>query len=129
MNRPWVQVLAWGIYLAVLTIILWIWWPHWLSVVQLGSAAIATVLIAFGFVLIYRQGKLGATPKAGRERRVLADVSPGAALTGIALAGMLYGAEFGFFLVLICAGLLMLGVVQLGIELRAERQRRERGDL
>ena len=129
MNRPWVQVLAWGTYLATLTIILWIWWGHWLSVLQLGSAAIAAVLIALAVVLVYRQGKLGATPKAGRERRVLADVSPGAALTGIALAGMLYGAEFGFFLVLICAGLLVLGVAQLGIELRAERQRRQRGDL
>jgi hypothetical protein len=127
-NRAWVQVLAWGIYLAVLTVILWIWWGHWLSVVQLGSAAVATGLIALAFVLVYRQGRLGHTPKAGRERRMLADLSPGAALTGIALCGMLYGAEFGFFLVLICGGLLVLGLAQLGIELWGERQRK-RGDL
>ena len=129
MNRPWVQVLAWGSYLAILTVILWIWWGDWLSVLQLGSAALVTWLIAFAFVVTYRQGRLGATPRAGRERRVLADVSPGAALTGIALAGLLYGAEFGFFLVLISAGLLVLGLVQLGIELRAERRERERGDV
>ena len=124
MNRAAVQVLAWGIYLAVLTVILWIWWPHWLSVVQLGGAAACTALIALAFVLIYRRGD---RPPRAPERRLLPDLSPGAAITGIALAGMLYGAEFGFFLVLICAGLLALGLAQLGIELRSER-RRKRGE-
>lgn len=120
MNRAHVQLLAWATYLAVLTVILWIWWPHWLSVTQLGSAAVTTAVIALIFLVAARRRPV-------RDEPPPRDLSVGAALTAIALCGMLYGAEFGVFLVLICAGLLVLGLVQLWKELRADRERR--GDL
>lgn len=112
MNRPTVQVLAWGTYLAVLTVILWIWWGHWMSVLQLGGAAIVIWLIAVGFALTHRR------QSHSREERRLPDVSPGTVLIAIGLAGMLYGAEFGLFLVLICGGIAAFGVAQLLIEFR-----------
>jgi hypothetical protein len=126
-NRPAVQVLSWAIYLAVLTIILWIWWGHPLSLEELGGAAVVTALIAIVFTLAHRRGPVGDEPYEVGERRVLPDISFGAALIGIALSGMLYGAEFGLFLVLICGGLLIVGLAQVLIELRDER--RERGDV
>ena len=55
-----------------------------------------------------------------------AAVAAWAVAGGFALAGMLYGAEFGFFLVLISAGLLALGLGRLAAELRAERRARGR---
>jgi uncharacterized BrkB/YihY/UPF0761 family membrane protein len=112
-NRPWVQVLMWGTYLAVLTIILWIWWPHWLSVLQLGLAAIVVALIAVGFTLFHRRRAYS------REVRRLSDISPGTVLVAIGLAGMLYGAEFGLFLVLIGGGIAVAGVAQLVVERRS----------
>lgn len=114
MSRPAVQVLAWGIYLAVLTIILWIWWPNWLSVVQLGSAAVLVALIAVLFTVAHRGGD-------SREVRVLPEMSVGAVVIAIGLCGMLYGSEFGLFLVLISAGIVALGLARLITELRAER--------
>jgi hypothetical protein len=124
-NRPAVQLLVWATYLAVLTVILWIWWPHWLSVVELGGAAVITALIAILFTLAHPRGAAG-DGAAPEDRRPSRDLSVGSVLIAIALCGMLYGAEFGFSLVLICAGLLVLGVVQLANELRAERQGGER---
>jgi hypothetical protein len=125
-SRPAVQVLAWAVYLTVLTVILWIWWPHWLSVAELGGAAVVTALIAVVFTLAHRGGQLGDTPYEARELRSLPDLSVGPAIVAIALCGMLYGAEFGLFLVLICGGLLALGLVELAAELRTERERRRR---
>ncbi|MGZ4202137.1 MAG: hypothetical protein ACXVRH_08775 [Thermoleophilaceae bacterium] len=120
MSRPGVQVLLWGTYLAVLTVILWIWWPNWLSVVQLGSAAVFVALVAILFTVAHRGGPLGDTKPEPTELRVLPDMSVGAALIAIGLCGMLYGSEFGLFLVLICAGIVALGVARLVSELRRE---------
>jgi hypothetical protein len=103
MNRPAVQVLLWAGYLAALTIVLWVWWPERLNVGELGAAAIATAAIALVVMLEGRRRPSGR-PHAAR------DVSAGAALVAIALCGMLFGAEFGLFLVLICAGLLAMGL-------------------
>lgn len=121
MSRPAIQVLAWGIYLAVLTIILWIWWPNWLSVVQLGSAAVLVVLIAVLFTVAHRGGALGDAGAQAREVRVLPELSVGTVVIAIGLCGMLYGSEFGLFLVLINAGIVVLGLARLMSELRAEK--------
>jgi hypothetical protein len=119
MNRGWVQVLVWAGWLTALTILLWVWWGEELNVGSLASAAIGTALIGVAVALLNR--------RRTSERRYVSepDVSVGAALIGIALSGMLFGAEFGLFLVLVCAGLLVAGVAVLVAERRGERREAE----
>jgi hypothetical protein len=122
MRRAALTVALWGAFLAVLTTALWIWFPDALSVGLLGGAAVAAWAVAGGFALAVRRWSRDDLGDA----RALPEVSAGAAVTAVALAGMLYGAEFGFFLVLISAGLLALGLGRLAAELRAERRARGR---
>jgi hypothetical protein len=110
-TRGWVQVLLWAGYLAVLTIVLWVWWGDRLNVGSLGAAAIVTAAIALLAAALGRR-----RPRQGAH--VEPDLSVGASIVGIALSGMLFGAEFGLFLVVICAGLLVAGVAILWNERR-----------
>jgi hypothetical protein len=103
MSRGWVQVLIWAGWLTALTILLWVWWGEEMNVASLGSAALATAAIGVFVALLNRR-------RPRQEARVERDFSVGASIVGIALCGMLFGAEFGLFLVLICAGLLVAGL-------------------
>ena len=124
MNRGPVQVLIWAGWLGLLTIILWIWWGELLNTGELAAAALATAAIAGVYALFHR----GHGHDQPTEVRMLPDVSVGAAVTSIGLCGMLFGAEFGFFLVLICAGVTALGVGRLAVELSSERRQRKGGE-
>jgi hypothetical protein len=117
-NRAAVQVLIWAGWLSLLTIILWIWWGEILNTGELAAAAIVTALIAGGAALVARR------PRAEEVRR-LPEMSAGTVLIALALCGMLFGAEFGLFFVLICAELLAVGVAVLVRELRSERKRQD----
>jgi hypothetical protein len=123
-NRGAVQVFVWAGWLALLTVILWIWWGELLNTGELAGAALGTAAIAAGYALFHR----GHSQDEPNEVRTLPDVSVGAAVTAIGLCGMLFGAEFGFFLVLICAGVTALGVGRLAIELSSERRQRRGGE-
>jgi hypothetical protein len=123
-NRPAVQVLIWAGWLTLLTVILWIWWGEILNTGELAGAALLTAAVAAGYAFFHR----GRRQDEPSEVRMLPDVSVGATVTALGLCGMLFGAEFGLFFVLICAGVTAVGVGRLAVELVSERRQRGGGD-
>lgn len=83
-----------------------------------GGAAMVLLLLA-GFLALRDRG----APEAGdRTGRVIHDSSAAAAWIAVALALMALGAELGLWLVLIAAGMAVVGIGGLIRESRAARQ-------
>jgi hypothetical protein len=103
--------LAWSLLLALNTGVLIALGGDELEVLLLGGAAAAAALLA------------GVAAARGRARGggSVPDLSPPAAMAGVAVAGLVLGAELGTWLVLISAGLLALGLGGLLRELRAAK--------
>ena len=89
------------------------------SVLLLAGASAGTALVAL-FLWLAR----GRAPEEDPDlERPVTEVSLASALVGIALALMLLGAQFGVWLVMIGAGLLVFGLGGVVRELAAERRR------
>ena len=116
MSRAPLPLLAWAALLAGLAAMLWIWTGDAIPIGMLGGAAVMTLLITAAYALRHR----GRAPP--EERRAVPDVSLGATAAAIALAAMAYGAVFGLFLVFIGAGVLVLALARIALELRSERR-------
>jgi hypothetical protein len=107
-------VLAWGALLAVLASGLALWAPH--AELQWGPLAGAAAASWLGGLALLRRR---------RERdRTLPDLSLPVVVLGIGFAATLNGAYLGRWLVLIGAGIVLLGLAGLVRELRAQRRRR-----
>ncbi|HEX8855324.1 MAG TPA: hypothetical protein VF752_06955 [Thermoleophilaceae bacterium] len=124
MRRAAIPLLAWAVLLTCSAVGLWIYSHSWLNATLISAAAALTYLIALGFVIRHRRMPDASEARAHPELsvRALPDLSFGSALIGIAIATMIFGAEFGLFLVYIGLGLLLFGVARLIFELRAERR-------
>jgi hypothetical protein len=97
-HRAAVVPLAWAALLAVNTGVLIALGGDELPVLLLGGAAAGAAALA------------GVTALKGRAGRGAPDLSPPAALAAIAAAGLVLGAEFGTWLLLVSAGLLALAL-------------------
>jgi hypothetical protein len=113
-------LLIWSLLLAIhVPVMAAIFNENSTSVLLLGGAAAATALVSLG-VWVGRRRAEGEDPDVERP---VTEVSMASALLGAALALMLLGAQFGVWLVLIGAGLLLAGFGGVARELRAERRR------
>jgi amino acid transporter len=123
-RRAAIPLVVWAVLLTCAAVALWIYSHSWLNATLITGAAVLTYLIALGFVIRHRRMPDASEARAHPELAVRAvpDLSFGSALIGIAIATMVFGVEFGLFLVYIGAGLLLLGVVILAIEVRGERR-------
>jgi hypothetical protein len=129
MRRAAIVLLAWGAWLGVMTAVQAIFrvvkgplGVHWIEAALLGGAAAATVL---GGLLVWR-----LDVRAGERERPRVLVSDSLAtttlVTGLALA--LLGAGFGFWLIVIGAGVSALGIGGLAREMLAGRRGARGGD-
>lgn len=119
MSRPFAPVLLYGAALLVLigvgVAVFDILDPE-IPSLQAGAALL---LLALGAYLAVSQRR---PPDAGdRTARVVPDSSVATAWVGISLAAMALGAELGLWLVLIGAGMLLVGIAGLVRENRASR--------
>jgi hypothetical protein len=98
--------LAWALLLAVNTGVLIAFGGGELPVLLLGGAAAGAAVLA------------GVAAARRRRPRGAPDLSPPASLAAVAVAGLVLGAEFGTWLVLISAGVLALALAGLLREAR-----------
>ncbi|MFL5826368.1 MAG: hypothetical protein ACJ76V_07575 [Thermoleophilaceae bacterium] len=124
MRRAVIPLFAWAVLLSCAAAGLWIYSNSTVNPALLTGAALLMYLIVIGTVIRYRRtpdaSEAGEHPELAI--RALPDLSFGAALVGIAIATMVFGAEFGLFLVWIGLGLLLLGFARLLVEWRGERR-------
>jgi hypothetical protein len=123
-----IPLLAWGTLLLVLCIGNWIW-----NGKAVGSgAASAAVLIVYGFaVLVWRSGREAirrGPPEPRTETEAVPQVSLGAVLAGLAIACILFGLAWANFLVYFGAGLLLVSLGRVAVEVRSERMTRREAE-
>jgi hypothetical protein len=116
-SRAAVPLLAWATLLTVLSAVLWVWSSdHLPPAIFSGAAGVAWLV---GLYALLRPGK---TPRL-RVRPEL-DVSFASVVVALAIAMLLLGALVGEWLVLVGGGALLVGLIGVARELRAERRYR-----
>jgi hypothetical protein len=119
-------LLAWGTLLIVLLAINWIWTG---DAIQVGTFAYAALAVYTGGLLLSlarREALRRGPPPPAPELDPEPDASLAAVLIGLSIACVLFGVVWSKFFIYFGAGLLVLSLGRLAIELRAERETRER---
>ena len=124
-----IPLLCWGTLLAVLLAINWIWTG---DAVQVGTFAYAALAIYAGGLLLWllsRSAIRRGPPVATGDPETVPDASVAAVVVALSIACILFGMAWAKFLVFFGAGLLVLSLGRLAVELRAQRAglRRARG--
>ena len=123
MRTAAIVLLAWALLLAIHPpLMAAVFNENPTSVLLLAGASAGTALVAL-FLWLGRRRSPEEDPDLERP---VTDVSQASALVGVSLALMLLGAQFGVWLVMIGAGLLVFGLGGLVRELLAERRGRAR---
>ncbi len=116
-----IPVLAWALLLLVLYLGNWIYEG---APTQLATSAGALgMIVIWGVVgaLFGREALRRGPPRAARSAEGVSEVSFGAASAGFAVATIVFGLVWGHFLIYFGAGLLVLSLGRLVVELRSER--------
>ena len=117
-----IVLLAWSLLLLVLFAGNWIYEG---SPVQIAQSAAAFGLILLwglaGLLIAGREALRRGPPPPRSEAKGVPEVSFGAAGAGFALATIVFGLVWGHFLVYFGAGLLVLSLGRLVVEVRSER--------
>jgi hypothetical protein len=127
-----IPLLAWATLLVVLLAINWIWTDDAIQVASFGLAALA-VYAGGGLLAITRREALRrGPPPPTPDPEALPEASLAAVLVGLSIACILFGIVWSGFLIDFGAGVLVLSIGRLALELRAERESvrsflRERG--
>ncbi len=117
-------LLSWGTLLVVMLLINWIWTG---DAIQVGSFAFAVLVVYGAAGLLWRFGRQAirrGPPAAGSGPEAVPDASLAAVLAGLSVACILFGVAWASFLIYFGAGVLVLSLGRLALELRAERQSR-----
>lgn len=121
-----IPILAWGTLLLVLFIGNWIWDNRGVNPLAAGIAS--ALIYAFGLLLSLarREAVRRGPPPSSPGLDPVPEASVGAVLVGISIGCILFGVVWSTFFVYFGAGLLLLAVGRLALELRAERRALER---
>lgn len=120
-----VPLLAWGTLLVILMVGNWIWTG---DSIQVGTFALAAGLVyglAAVFVALDRQSLKTGAPPPDDEPEVVPEASLAAVLVGLSIACIGFGLVWAGFLIYFGAGVLVLSLGRLVLELRAELAARE----
>jgi Na+/H+-translocating membrane pyrophosphatase len=118
-------LLAWATLLVVLLAINWIWTG---DAIQIGTFAFAALAIYAGAALLGQSNREALRPGAPEPRpepETVPQASIGAVIAGLSVAAILFGLTFGRFLIFFGAGMLVVALGRLALELRSQRQSRE----
>lgn len=121
-----IPVLAWGTLLLILFIGNWIWDD---KPVNAATAAFAAMVIYIWAVVLWlrrREAIRRGPPEPQTEAEAVPDASAAAVLIALGAASILFGLVWAKFFVFFGAGVLVLALGRLALELRAERASRER---
>lgn len=115
-------VLAWGCILTLLYAANWIWSGKPIEAIVTGFALLLVFVAAALLAAANRQAiRRGAPPDEPARAEGIPDFSFGALGAAIAVAFVALGLAFGHFLIYFGAGLFVLSLARLAIELRAAR--------
>ncbi len=117
---------AWGTVLLVLYVGNWIWEGR---IVQVGSTVMALLIIYLAGLLVWmlrRDAVRRGPPEADPGPEPAPAASSGAVLAGLSVGAIMFGVAWAKFLVYFGAGMLVLSLGRIVVELRAERLMAER---
>ncbi len=126
-----IPLLVWALILAILYALNVIWTGNGVNAAMAGFAVAATVGTAFAFVALRpREALRKGEPSSSPEPDAIPTASFGAVLLAVGVAALVFGFDFGHFLVYFGAGLIIVAVGILGREEYAQRRvlRRWRGE-
>jgi hypothetical protein len=119
-----IPLLAWATLLVVLLAINWIWTG---DAIQVGSFAFAALAIYAGAGLLALTGRHAlrrGPPPADSDPEAIPEASVAAVTIGLSIGCILFGIVWARFLVYFGAGVLVLSLGRIALELRAERDSR-----
>ena len=120
-----IPLLAWGTLLLVLLVGNWVWTG---DAVQVGTFALAVGLIYAGAALLValdHEALRKGPPAPTGEPEAIPVASLAAVVAGLAIACIGFGLVWAGFLIYFGAGVLVLSLGRLLLEVRAEHQERE----
>jgi hypothetical protein len=119
-------LLAWAGSLTVLLALDWAWTG---DAIQIGSFALAVLVVCVGaglLALTGRQALRRGPPEPVTDPEAIPEASLAAVIVALSLACMLFGLVWARFLVYFGAGVLVLALGRLVLEVRAQRDSRRR---
>ncbi len=116
-----IPVLAWGTLLLILMAINWIWSGRAIQVATFGFAVLAVYGFAVAFFVLHRGSIRRGPPEPETESVAVPELSLGSVAIGISIATILFGFVWAQFLVYFGAGLLVVSLGRVAVELRSER--------
>ena len=120
-----IPLLAWGTLLVVLMALNWIWTG---DAIQVGTFAMAAGVVYAGAALLVardRQALRRGAPPASDEPELVPEASLAAVVAGLSIACIGFGLVWAGFLIYFGAGVLVLSIGRLVLELRAELSARD----
>jgi hypothetical protein len=121
-----IPLLAWATGLVVLLAINWIWTGDAVQVGTFTYAALAVYAGAGLLVVAHRHALRPGPPSPRHDPEAVPDGSLAAVIAGLSIACILFGVVWAKFLVFFGAGMLVLSLGRVAIELRSQRESRRR---
>ncbi len=119
-------MLAWGTVLLVLYVGNWIWEGR---AIQFGTTLTAILIVYLAGLLAWLLAPDAlhrGPPAPDPDPQPLPEASTGAMLAGLSVGAIMFGVAWARFLVFFGAGMLVLSLGRIAVELRAERTARVR---
>jgi hypothetical protein len=123
-SAAWIFLLL-GVLLGITTAGLAAWDERALAIVLLGAAAGASLLTALALIVLSAAPAKRAARWDPDDVLALPDVSAGAAAVGAGACVAVLGLVFGMFMVMLGAGVMLLGLAEVVREQRALRRARD----
>lgn len=116
-------VIAWGCLLGALMATNAIWTGDDIQIATFAFAilVILSIVVLLGISSRRRALQPGA-PEGDQGAESVPDISFGTALAGVGLGALIFGLAFGHFFIYFGAGLIVIGLARVGLELRAEHR-------
>jgi hypothetical protein len=121
-----IPLAAWGTLLVVLLTLNWIWTGDAIQVGTFAYAALAVYTVAALLWVLGRDAVRRGPPPASRDPEAVPEESLAAVMIGLSVACVMFGLVWAQFLVFFGAGMLVVSLGRLAVELRCERASRER---
>jgi hypothetical protein len=110
------------VLLVVLGAINWIWTGSSIQVGSFGFAIVVVLASAGALALLCRAALRPGPPEPRSDPEAVPEVSLGAVLAGLAIGSLLFGFVFGTFFVYFGAGLLVIALGRIALEVRVQRR-------
>jgi cation transport ATPase len=116
-------VIVWGCLLGALMATNAIWTGDTIQIGDYAYAMLTLIAIVVALALAsHRVALRRGAPERDGGPDALPDISFGAALAAVGFGALIFGLAFGHFFIYFGAGLMLIGLLRVGIELRSQRR-------